>query len=212
MTRSANGFTLIELLVSLSIFAMISVLLFGGFRFGLRVWESGNDRIEQSSQIELVQNLLRRQLAVATLPRTERRRDVIERAPPLFSGNQSSVRFVGSLPIRAELGSYYELSLGMQETDQRAAALVLNWRPFRDQVQRGVEPDSGETDLLLDHVAGVEFAYFGVYDRERPADWVSEWNNPLALPQLVRMRVTFPPGDLRRWPDLVVAPKLSRRR
>jgi general secretion pathway protein J len=212
MTRGANGFTLLELLVSLSIFAMISVLLFGGFRFGLRVWESGNDRIEQSSQIELVQNLLRRQLAVATLPRTERRRDVIERAPPLFTGKQDSVRFVASLPIRAELGSYYQLRLETQETDRRGVALVLNWSPFSGKVRRGEEPDGNETDLLLDNVAGVEFAYFGVYDRERPADWVSEWSNALTLPQLVRMRVTFPPGDLRRWPDLVVAPKLSRRR
>jgi general secretion pathway protein J len=91
---------------------------------------------------------------------------------------------------------------------------MLTWKPFRADTPRGAQDEAGEqageTDLLLDDVAGVEFSYFGVYDRSRPADWVAEWADPRSLPQLVRVRVTFPRGDPRRWPDLVIAPRFAQ--
>ena len=37
--RSEAGFTLIELLVALTLLGLISVVLFGGLRFGTRAWE-----------------------------------------------------------------------------------------------------------------------------------------------------------------------------
>ena len=42
--RGAPGFTLVELLVGLSLLGLISLLLFGGLRFGLRTWEAGGTR------------------------------------------------------------------------------------------------------------------------------------------------------------------------
>ncbi len=68
----AAGFTLIELLVALTLVGLISVALFGGLRFGARVWEEGALHSARLAEIETVQSLLRRQLAQAHLPVQQR--------------------------------------------------------------------------------------------------------------------------------------------
>ena len=42
--HSPAGTTLIELLVALSLLSLMAVLLLGGMRLGLRVWDVGGDR------------------------------------------------------------------------------------------------------------------------------------------------------------------------
>ena len=39
--------------------------------------------------------------------------------------------------------------------------------------------------------------------------WKSSWHEP-DLPLLIRFRVTFAGEDAPRWPDIIVAPLLSR--
>ncbi len=41
MTTRADGFTLVELLIAMTLVAMLSVLLFGGLRFGTRAADRG---------------------------------------------------------------------------------------------------------------------------------------------------------------------------
>ena len=63
-----TGFTLVELLVATSVLALLSVVLFGGMRFGARAWEAGEASIERTGEVEAAQDLLRRtfsEIAVA---------------------------------------------------------------------------------------------------------------------------------------------------
>lgn len=209
MKPPPNGFTLIEVLISLAIFAMILILISGGVRFGLRTWETGTDRLDSMSQVGTVQHLLRRELAVAALPRRERRNQ-LEREPAMFLGTNTSIRFVGTLPIHEQTGRYYTLNVETYPSGDHQA-LVLSWRPFGSDRTSVTEEGQAEATVLLDRVGTVEFAFFGGSDGGRPPGWLSEWIDPRTLPQLVRMRVSFPPGDERRWPDLIVAPRLSFR-
>ncbi|MDH3594369.1 MAG: prepilin-type N-terminal cleavage/methylation domain-containing protein, partial [Rhodospirillales bacterium] len=66
----SGGFTLVELLVALTLLGLIFVALFGGLRFGTRTWETGNQRSEAFAEVEVMQSLLRRQLAQAVTLRT----------------------------------------------------------------------------------------------------------------------------------------------
>jgi general secretion pathway protein J len=58
---------------------------------------------------------------------------------------------------------------------------------------------SGRETVLLEDIDRLELAYW------RGA-WVTRWE-AAALPQLVRVRIVFPHGDPRHWPDILVAPR-----
>jgi general secretion pathway protein J len=201
-----SGFTLIELLVVLALVALISVIMFGGLRFGVRAWEVGDYRIDRINRIQSVQNLLRRELSTVSLPRliaTDERRGAVSD----FTGTSSTLTFVAPLPAR-DAGGLYLFTLAAHRTGG-LNQFILDWGRFRSDSTDGETVDTQRKELLLDGIAGIEMAYYGSVDPERlPPKWTSEWIPNLGLPQLIRVRVAFPPGDPRQWPDLIVAPRL----
>jgi general secretion pathway protein J len=204
--RHEAGFTLVELLVGLTLFSLISVLLFGGFRFGLRAWESGSERIDRTSRVELVQSLLRRELSQATLPKL-----VVPAGNPstvsLFTGARDALTFIAPLPTHSGTGGLYVLSL-LERRGGRHAYLSLGWTLFRaDELAAGIFKADDEA-TLIDDISGLQIAYYGSLERDSAAGWLDQWIGFRGLPQLIRVRVSFPPGDPRQWADLVIAPRL----
>jgi hypothetical protein len=63
---------------------------------------------------------------------------------------------------------------------------------------------------VLQHVDGLRFSYYGAERTGQPAAWHDRWEGP-ALPLLIRIELGFEPSDRRRWPDLVIAPRLAGR-
>jgi hypothetical protein len=57
---------------------------------------------------------------------------------------------------------------------------------------------------VLRHVQGIAIAYLPA-----KGGWQDGWRNQPALPALIRIRVTFPKGDGRTWPELFIAPRIS---
>mgnify|MGYP006214980911 CR=1 FL=1 len=39
--------------------------------------------------------------------------------------------------------------------------------------------------------------------------WLDSWRGKQPLPKLVRLRIGFPAGDARRWPELIVSPRIT---
>jgi general secretion pathway protein J len=201
-----SGFTLIELLVVLTLVALISVVMFGGLRLGVRAWEVGEHRIDRIDRVGSVQDLLRRELSAVNSPRPIA---TDERPGPVFdfTGTGGTLTFVAPLPAR-EAGGLYLFSLAAHRTGG-LNQFILDWRSLRPGATDGENVDAQRRELLLDGIAGVELAYYGSVDPDRLAPrWTSEWVANPGLPQLIRVSVTFPPGDPRQWPDLIVAPRL----
>jgi general secretion pathway protein J len=186
---SESGFTLIELLVSMTLLAMVFVVLFGGLRFGVRAWERGTTTADAVDQVRIAQDLLRSEIERAC----PRRRLGNPNDPPhvVFTGDVDGIAFLAPAPgavggarcVTAGLGTAPEGKL-----KRLVLALDVN-RPVPD---------------LLHGVQSMEITYRG-----EDGSWRSDWNNQLALPGLVRVRVTFPKGDARVWPELFVAPRIS---
>lgn len=199
------GFTLVELLVGLSLLAMLSTLLFGGFRFGLRAWEVGSARLESGDAVATAQGLLRRQLSEAQPVLTGA---PAEATPVLFSGGADGITFVSPLPAHRGIGGFQVFELGLRERDA-TNHLMLRWHLYRaDAVAPTFNPK--DESVVLADVAAIAISYYGRPTDGAPRQWLDRWDGRFGLPELVRLRVAFPAGDDRSWPDLVVAPRLYK--
>jgi general secretion pathway protein J len=177
------GFTLIEMLVAMTLLGLVFVLLFGGLRFGMRAWEHGAAASDASSDIRSARNFLRNTLERACPTITDRTDDV----PPLadFSGTETSIVLHAPAPLAAG---------GMP-------CAAMTFAVMRDRL---IVTVAGNQSDLLAHVRSVSIAYLGP-----DGAWRSAWSNAPELPRLIRLRVTFPDGDARQWPELFVAPRIS---
>ena len=209
--RAEAGFTLIELLVALTLLGLISVVLFGGLRFGTRAWEAGNLQAERLAQVQAVQALLRRRIAQAMPPKAEAELAGVAERRATFAGEVAALHFVAAVPSRVGVGGIYSFDLAVIEDDE-GARLELTWRLFRpDEPDRFDEPEFGlgGRRVLIDSIESAAIAYYGASGQGQPADWRDRWEADLGLPYLIAIEVAFPEGDRRSWPVLRVAPKLA---
>ena len=98
-TGRNGGFTLLELMISLSITALILVVVFGSFRVGVRAWEKGEAEVEARQRERIVMELIKRQLSSAVL-----REDTgNEELPYTFAmaGDDTSLSFISHVPLVA---------------------------------------------------------------------------------------------------------------
>jgi general secretion pathway protein J len=193
------GFTLLEILVALVVLGFLLVGLAEGTRFGLRAWDAEATLVSRNVDMDAVERVLRNLVTSADTG------DPSE--PPSFRGTSLSLDFVGTMPasVVGAVGSaarHAEFGIGLDEKHR----LVLRWRPHPHAERLSPLPPPTVT-VLLDNVDGIAFGY-----RKSPqegGDWSDQWDAP-TLPAAVRITLTFPKGDRRHWPTIVVAPMLSR--
>lgn len=232
MTRSrrrAAGFTLLELLVAMTVLGVLTGLLASGLSFGTRIWEREQKQLEQWAELQMVQDVVRRTLGAAwplNVPASAGPESAAEGIA--FVGTDTSIEFVGPPPAQSLSGGIYQYGL-ISRTGPGGVSLVLTWRPRGPEATqqkgkgRGARARPNETSartrrnetaegkevVLLDRLANAEFSYFGGSDEDVKPRWRDRWHDPSKLPLLVRVQVAFPPGDRRRWPELVIAPAIT---
>lgn len=204
----SEGFSLLEMLIALTLFGLVTVMLFGGLQLGTRVMESGSKRSEQASRLSVASEFLRGQLAQAQpVERAEGER-IDGKMPIEFDGVADGVAFVGPTSAYQPIGGLQTLNIYTDRQNGKAR-LMADWRPYRT-VADAPSDETGRRSVLFDDVSTVELAYFGaINDKEMPR-WRREWHDRTTLPSLVHMRVTFRDG--RAAPDLFVALKLAEAR
>lgn len=198
----AAGFTLVELLVALTLVGLISVALFGGFRFGTRAWEAGTARSERLDELQVAQAFLRGRLSQALVPSHESE-DGEQKG--LLIGNDTTVTFTAPWLTSLNLGGLYVFTLSFQDGDD-GGELQLQWEPLGGawNTRPGQEPDPGER-VLLTGVETVALSYYGVQRRGEDPAWYDSWEDSPLLPQLLSLELTFAENGDRYWPKLVVA-------
>jgi general secretion pathway protein J len=161
-------------------------------QYGLRAWQSQARIVGRSEDLDAVDRTLRQMIAVMDPG------DSLN--PPPFTGSRDRLDFLTALPetTAAVPVRWVEAALLVDPSHR----LILRWRPWLHAIRRRLPPPT-ETELLRS-VQGLELAFW------RPGGgWVGAWRGD-DLPALIRIRVLFPPGDPRQWPDIVVAPTLDR--
>ena len=194
-----GGFTLVELLVAITLLGLLSLVLVGGLRFGARAWE----KVETDSR-ELQDLMIARDFLSARLERG------LPLAPsgdgsgeqPVFQGSERSLRFLTDMPGRLGARGLQRVALDLRRHED-GADLLLRWGPTTP----GGEA-AGSRALLRD-IASMRFAYYDAGSDDREGGWLDRWEDSDRLPALVRIAVSFPEGDGRAWPPLLVAPRLA---
>ena len=198
-----RGFTLVELLVVMTLMSLIAVALFGGLRFGARVWESGGARSAAFAEIEITQSLLRR-LLEQSLSLEDKE------GYATFLGEKDRVQFTAPAPTQFSLGGIYLFEL-VTEADEEHRKLVLRWELYRaENLDEPFEnEDTTDQRTLIHNVEEIEFGYYGEpeEDERDNAQWYDTWEEADLPPSLVSMKLELAKQDPRDWPELRVAPK-----
>ncbi len=206
--RSSAGFTLIELLVAITLFALLTAILASGLRFGARVWEQADTVAEQVTGVESAYAIVRRLIATA-LPLSTT--TLSGEATIQFQGSSDAVSFVGPAPVQAFVGGLHAITLA-RVRGRSGDQLVLQVRDFAPVVatarprQAAAGSGAAKTVVLIDGASSIDFVYFGPGENSPVRSWQPTWLTRTLLPELVSVRVSFPRGDRRVWPDLIIAP------
>lgn len=208
---SEAGFTLLELLAALTVLAVLMTMMFGGLRFGARVWETGDRGLRGLAELQTASGFIRRQIAQAVpADPGSGGQDV----PAAFRGTEHAFRLIGPAPSQFLPGGLYEMVFGISDADAGPRTFSLWWRPLArgdEAAAVGIEADwRTRQATLIEGVSEVRISYFGRgEDKDEEPRWHERWDTMPLPPALVSVRVAFPRGDRRVWPDLVVAPMAS---
>jgi general secretion pathway protein J len=125
-----------------------------------------------------------------------------DKSPPYidFSGAASRMTFLANPPEAQRPGALRRYTLGVNTKGQ----LVL--LEVSDVAPQGTRP---AVRVLLEGVRQLDVAYFGATAPDNTRGWRQEWDSEAALPEIIRIRLAFEPGDRRLWPDLIIRPRTT---
>jgi general secretion pathway protein J len=205
MKASQRGFTLIELLISISLLALLMVVLFGGLRVATHHLAGQTDRLDRASRVALAEKFLRTQLGDARpfyVPGSHARN-------VFFDGRPDGIGFVNPALDSIASGGLQALSVdiapGEASSREGGGQLIVEWHPFDGSTMTSAK--GGRRAVLLDGIRQAKIAYFGVLQANESADWHANWRDAAYLPSLVRLSVIFTDGE--HMPELVVALHLA---
>jgi general secretion pathway protein J len=209
-----RGMTLIEVMVALVLLSLLSVGMITSFRLAERTYRQLTHVDASTRAIARAQRFLRQVLETA-YPL-----EVSPEAPRgAFGlvGAADRLLVTASMPQSAGDAGHYRYEILEERVREGFVNLVVRWCPDRSGGDITVACSSvGEAheEILIQGIQSVEWGYLGRMesaDGQSPltSRWASKWSGRRRLPALVRLRVTFPPDDGRRWPELIVAPRIT---
>jgi general secretion pathway protein J len=182
------GFTLLEMMVALVVLGFLMVGLSQGQRFGFVAWKHQADAIADHDQLDAVDRTLRQLLTQVELR---------------GAGTRGELNFTGTLPMAVALGTRRaDMNLRVDKDHQ----LVLQWTP-RSHETSLLPPQKPTSTVLMRGVQRMEIGYFSGGDpgSANAVAWNDE-SNATEAPKLLKLTLTFMPGDRRHWPPIVVSP------
>ena len=185
--HSSSGFTLLELLISLTILAVIVVIVFGALRVGVRAWEKGEKDIDARQRHRIVLDLFKRQLTSISLKKVRN----AGKQPFLLKGDNTFLEFISNVSLVPgnDLGIVYVKYIVRSEDNNAHLAfyeknLVL--------LEKDFDTENLDDDSFHELIFGVQSISFQYYPKPMGTDdlnWQDTWDPEVdsGFPKAVRM-------------------------
>lgn len=182
--RMSKGFTLIELLISLTIVAMITAIVFGGLRVGIRAWEKGEQNVEKNQRERASLDLMKRQLASLYIPKKPK--GAVKTEQPFFlKGDRNRIAFLSSIAMIPgnDFGTVY--AVYEVRPDKIGKKLVFYEKTMPLLKEKSAVSDDEFYDLIP-QADKIEFEYL-----KEGADCLLSWDSETDKGALLAVRITF---------------------
>ncbi len=202
-----RGFTLIEVLLAITLLSMILAMAVGGLRAAQRASTTGEAVIEQTNNLRVVHQFVRRQLSLAQALIIEQEED--DEFPIRFIGDKDWVRFVAPMPGYLSYGGAYVQQLAI-EPGPNGRELV-----FYYAMLNGYEPgeiEDTEGIVLLDGLNGGEFWYLSEDPETLQPLWDNVWEMVDQLPMAVELDLDVERENRMVWPTLSAVVRVDTER
>lgn len=196
--KREQGFTLLEALTAITIFSLVVVALYGGFRIAARSWEAGERTQSSVADLRLAGDFLRRNLGQA-FPLAVADRSTWRL---WFRGEPDGVVFATAMPAYLGQGGIYQMTLNGERNDEGTRLMVSRRLLHPDLAAGGETREEDAPRVLIEGLKDLDFAYFGVAKKGEEARWHDRWEDAQRLPDLVRVRLDS--REAGAWPELVV--------
>lgn len=204
-----GGFTLLELLISLTIMAVISVIMFGGLHVGVRAWEKGEKDIDRSQRERSVLTILNRQIASTAFSPG----GTAQPRPLFVKGDGSSLELVSHMPLHpadrfGSVYTHYRVTAGDGDTGKILSAFERNVVFLKGKLAPEEQPDEDFMELLKGFEE-IAFEYLRKDPLSQETSWQDAWDpeREQGVLRAVRISYTSRPGEV---PLVVMIPMESR--
>ncbi len=208
--RVQRGMTLIEVMVALALLSLLSVGIVTAFRLGEHTYRQITEAVTADQEVMGTQRFVRQIIESAhPFQQLEGERTAVFG----LEGTSNQLALTAPMPQSSGAGGNYRYELIEVTGDHGLKRLTVRWTLDRHGSQ-GIAPvftiGAPQEEVLLEGVESVEWGYQGFAEAHESSvtmesRWSTSWTGPKP-PALVRLRVNFPAGSRRHWPELIISP------
>jgi len=184
-------------MLAISLVGIIMALAYGGFQASVRATTSGEALIEETNQLRVTHQFVRRQLSLAQSLIIEQDEEL--ELQVRFEGERDRVRFVAPMPGYLSFGGSYVQQLSI-ERGRDGYELVFYFAMLNGYEQGEIEASEGI--VLLENLRGGQFLFLGQDEEEMETFWDDFWEETDRLPLAVILDLDLGRSNGLVWPEL----------
>lgn len=172
-----TGFTLLELIISISLMAIIVVIIAGAANLGYRSFNSGEKKLNAVERLRASLTIIDAQIQ-SGVPLTLDDGGVKQY---YFMGERDTLKFSTNYSIWGGQRGYVIVNYRVEADDRGKRTL------FASEYKVGME--SQKETKLLDGFDEISFDYFNQDATEEEGEWISQWEDEEMMPTRIRVNL-----------------------
>ncbi|WP_187149261.1 hypothetical protein [Desulforapulum autotrophicum] len=175
-----------EVVISLTLMAVIIVLMMGGFRLGVSAWEKGERGVESRQRYRIVLDLVNTQI-ISVVP-------VVDPSQMNFKGDAKSMAFCSMFSIVPGNGSvpvYVKYRVGTEKTGEGESLFLFekNLLFVKASADDAMDVEREDFVRLISGAVEIHFEYLPEMPDKGKVEWLEswDWNENKKMPSAVKL-------------------------